>query len=365
MKRKGRPPTKLVVEPGLLEEVKRLYRTTKNVNTKERAQVILLATEGTRSYQELARTVGRASSTVREWIGRFCESGLDALESRQGQGGGRPSPIQDKEVLDALEEHLRDGTWRTAAEARQWLEEEKGIPRCVSSLRYWMGKLNGALKMPRPVHVKKEPAEAEAFKEHLLENLRGLELPRGSRVKVWVQDEARYGLHTVLRRCWGLKGARVVKSAQQKYQWGYVYGALNVVDGGGEFCYMPTVTLEHVEAFLEQLASSDPEAEHVVIWDGAGFHHRPGDLRLPERIHPLQLPPYSPELNPIEGLWDVVKDKICNRVFETLDAIEEKITEALRPYWEQPAFARSLVGEGWLYNQANNTFANNVPNSFC
>ena len=165
------------MEPELLEEVRKLHRTTKNVRTKERAQVILLATVGTRSYDELARMAGRASSTVRDWIGRFCETGLDALESRQGQGGGRPSPIHDQEVRAELEQHLEDGTWRTAAQARQWLEEEKGIPRSVSSLRYWLGKLKGALKVPRPVHVKKDPAKAEAFKEHLLETLRELDLP--------------------------------------------------------------------------------------------------------------------------------------------------------------------------------------------
>ena len=121
--------------------------------------------------------------------------------------------------------------------------------------------------------------------------------------------------------------------------------------------------LEHVQAFLEQVAQSDPVAEHIIIWDGAGFHHRPGDERIPERVHLVPLPAYSPELNPIERLWDVVKDQICNRVFDTLDAIEEKITEALRPYWEQPVYARSLVGDGWLHTQANATPVKFMPNS--
>ena len=79
--------------------------------------------------------------------------------------------------------------------------------------------------------------------------------------------------------------------------------------------------------FLEQIAASDPYAEHVIIWDGAGFHHRPEDPRLPKNLHLLPLPPYSPELNPIERLWDIAKDQICNRVFETLDAMEEKLTD--------------------------------------
>ena len=95
--------------------------------------------------------------------------------------------------------------------ARQWLEEEKGIPRSVSSLYYY-----GALKMPRPVHIKKDPAKAETFKEHLLATLRGLDLPGRSLVKVWVQDEARYGLHMVLRHCWGLKGEHASASRRSR-----------------------------------------------------------------------------------------------------------------------------------------------------
>jgi hypothetical protein len=85
---------------------------------------------------------------------------------------------------------------------------------------------------------------------------------------------------------------------------------------------------------------------------------------LPDNLHLVPLPAYSPELNPIERLWDVAKDPICNRVFDALDAIEEKLTEALRPYWEQPAVARSLVGDGRLHTQANATFGNFIPDSF-
>lgn len=363
MNKRGRPPIKLAMEPQLKEHVQRIHRETKDVRTKERAQVILLATQGTLSYQQIADTVGRASSTIRGWIDRFCEEGADALICRQGQGGGRPSPMSDPEVQQAIEQHLKEGTWRTAGQAREWLETELDIPRSTSCMKYWLGKLSGALKMPRPVHIKKNPAEAEDFKEHLYDKLNDLDLPPGSRVKIWVQDEARYGLHSAHRRCWGLKGVRVIKPAQQKYEWSYVYGALEVVNGDGVFCYMPTVTLEHVEAFLEQVAQSDPAAEHIIIWDGAGFHHRPGDERIPERVHLVPLPAYSPELNPMERLWDIVKDQICNRVFDTLDAIEEKITEALRPYWEQPVYARSLVGDGWLHTQANATPVKFMPNS--
>ncbi len=207
--------------------------------------------------------------------------------------------------------------------------------------------------MPRPVHVKKNVADAERFKEHFYEKLEDLGIEGGRRVRVWVQDEARYGLHSVTRRCWGLRGVRVVKPAQQKYEWGYIYGALDVVGGGGEFCYFPSVNLESVEMFLRQIADSDKESEHVVIWDNAGFHHRPGDCRIPDRIHLLPLPAYSPELNPVEKLWDMVKDNIANNVYSLLDDIQDSITEVLSPFWESSKPALRLVGEGWLHLKAN------------
>ena len=287
--KKGRPKLKLAMALELLNEVKKLHRETKDVRTKERAQAILLASGGHHTYEEIAKTLGRSRSTVQRWIERFEKEGVGFFPARQGRGGGRPSPIQCPEVQQAIKQHLENATWRTAAEARQWLESEKGIRCSLSNMYYWLGKLAGALKMPRPVHIKKIPAEAEDFKAHLYEKLKELALPAEARVKIWVQDEARYGLHSAHRRCWGLK----VKPAQQKYKWSYVYGALEVVEGGGVFCYLPTVTLEHTHAYLVQIAKTDPEAEHIVIWDGAGFHHRPEEERIPDRIHLVQLPSYS------------------------------------------------------------------------
>lgn len=139
---------------------------------------------------------------------------------------------------------------------------------------------------------------------------------------------------------------------QQCYQWEYVYGALEVVQGGAQFRFMPSVSLAFSYGFLEQIAASDPLAHHVVIWDQAGFHLQAKRHRLPERIHLLSLPPYSPELNPVEGLWDQVQDRTCNRRHADLDELEETLIRALRPFWEKPAKVLSLIHH-WLHAQAN------------
>lgn len=124
--------------------------------------------------------------------------------------------------------------------------------------------------------------------------------------------------------------------------------------GRSEFLYSPTVNLKLSMSFLEQISRSNPEAEHVVVWDGAGFHQKKQLVGLPHNIHLIALPPYSPELNPIEQLWDQVAVAYANRVYETLDEIEEDISNALRPFWESPAPVLSLLGaDNYLLSSAN------------
>jgi transposase len=93
-----------------------------------------------------------------------------------------------------------------------------------------------------------------------------------------------------------------------------------------------------------------------VLWDGAGFHPQDGAAGLPENVRLLPLPPYSPELNPLEGLWDQLKDQLCNKVYASLRALENAITDFLRPFWENPERVRDLIGNGWLLSQAKAFF---------
>ena len=92
----------------------------------------------------------------------------------------------------------------------------------------------------------------------------------------------------------------------------------------------------------------------MVIADQAGFHLRPGDPRLPEGIHIISLPPYSPELNPCEQLWDVIKDTegFANALFESIDKLRSALLPGLRLFWEDSALVLSLVGRPWMHDQA-------------
>lgn len=155
----------------------------------------------------------------------------------------------------------------------------------------------------------------------------------------------RYGLHPLVRRVWSLKGMRVVTPVERRFEWGYLFGALEVGGGASEFLYSPTVNKEADVHFLQQIAASNEDAVHVVIGDG----------ELPANLKIITLPAYSPELNPVEKFWAIVKDTICNTPWPTLEALEEKITATLRKYWEDTSRVLSLFANSYLRSELSDS----------
>jgi transposase len=321
---------------------------------KNRLLAVKLAARGEHTSAEVADICGIARGHLFRWLAAVREGGLEALLKRDKPGPreGTPRGVNPA-VFEELQSKLKAGEFVTAEEARQWLEEKHGVVRPYATVWRWLKKAGGVLLVPRPSHSKKDPAAAPAFREELAGKLEKLELPEGSKVKLWMMDEARFGLHTEMRRLWACKGQRPVVTRQIKYEWDYLYGSLDVVGGQAHFCQIPAVNQEWDRRYLEDLAMTHEEAIHVLIRDQAGFHLRDGDPRLPDRVRIIDLPPYCPELNPCEQLWDLVKDGIGNKVFDTIEELREATLPILKRYWNDAAAVLRLVGRGWLLDQVN------------
>ena len=190
------------------------------------------------------------------------------------------------------------------------------------------------------------------MRAELAAKLTALALPPCRPVRLWVLDEMRYGWHGFTRRVWGLPGHRPVVPTQQKYQWGFVYGAVGVGLSRTEFLLTETMDQAYSREFYRQIGRSDPAALHLLIQEGAGFHLREGDPDLPDNVRVLAWPPYSPEWNPIKGLWDQVKEGLCNQVFETLAELEVVWRAQRQRFWQDARRVPSLIF-GWLLDQAN------------
>ncbi len=108
---------------------------------------------GLYTLEEIAEIVGVFRSIVQDWIMRFKQGGLQAILVRP-KALGKPSRLREPSLQQEMTDLLRQGKWRTARQAQRWLEQTHGIKIAVSTLYGWMGKLGGALKVPRPVNIK-------------------------------------------------------------------------------------------------------------------------------------------------------------------------------------------------------------------
>lgn len=344
--------------PDLAAAVTAALAQCKDVRSHQRLVAMRLAASGELTAAQIAEQLGVSRRQFFNWVDALKAGGVEQLLERE-HGGGQPPQIQGV-ILKELVAGLQAGRWKRAREVQAWLEQKHAAKLSVKGVYYWLGKLGGVLKVPRKTHAQKDADASARFQQQLCEQLRNLNVAGGKAVRVWMADEHRYGLIPVVRRCWTLRGVRPTVPYQTRYEWGYLYSALEV-DGqnAAEFACLPGVSLELSRLFLERLAARDPEAEHVVIWDQAGFHPQPKRHAVPERIHLLPLPPYSPELNPVEVIGDVIKDRIANTLWPSLEALEEALGEELRPIYENADRVRSLVSHPWLIHQINVTAVEN------
>lgn len=162
-------------------------------------------------------------------------------------------------------------------------------------------------------------------------------------------DEHRFGLISVVRRCWSLRGVRPYAPYHTKYHWRLPvlgFGSRRRARQSGALCQQREPGNQR--QVPGATGASDPVSQHVVIWDRAGFHPRMGHATIPAGVHVLSLPAYSPELNPVEKIGSFIKDAVCNRVYQTLAEIEAAIAKELQPPWTQAQRMAQLIGEGWL-----------------
>ena len=303
----------------------------------------------------IGESVGVSEASVKRWFGIYRQGGIEAVLQRGYEAVGRPSKMDD-EIEAYLLKGLNNARWNTGHQVCEDLERHFGQPFKYKTVWNWLKKCAGVLRVPRPVHEKRDSAKAEAFKRTFLGILKKLPVAAGKPVKVWFADESRYGLLPNLRRVWTRRGLRPHKLWQSKYEFSYCYGAIDPIEGKTVFLQTPSVNMEWTKAFLEQIKLQYPDYEHIVVWDGAGFHPKDSSHEMiPDGIHIVTLPPYSPELNPIEKLWDLIQDHTANKLWPTITRLDEVVGLHLKDWWEDPHRVISLFGNGWIRASVNAT----------
>lgn len=325
---------------------------------RERLLAVRLGLKGDLYLEQIAEQMGRSMTTIQTWFDAFRERGIAGLEPSKAKRGF--SSALHQKAQKELRKKLSKGSFRRAEDARVWLQKRYNISFSQSHMRTLLGKLGARLKVVRPRNPNSCDLKREQFRTGLARQL-FTELKaqhsdtdwKQRPVRVWVADEARFGLQPCLKRSWVTRGVRALKDSQIRYQWRYIWGAVEVDGDESAYLYSEGANTEFSISFLEQISLKDPDSEHVVIWDGAGFHPNGNDERIPKNVTVLKQPPYSPELNCIEKLWDMLRDSLCNRSWNNIDHLLEQATRWLKDFWETPERIHSLVGDGWMLQQTN------------
>lgn len=143
---------------------------------------------------------------------------------------------------------------------------------------------------------------------------------------VFFFDEGRFGIRSTLTRMWAKKGTPLNVKIKQGYQSFYMYSAVSPHKGDDFSLILPQVNTEMMNIFLEELSNAYSEYTILLIMDQAGWH-KSKELNIPPNIQIEFLPPYSPELNPVERLWKWIKKEVVhNKVFATLEQLIESVS---------------------------------------
>ena len=130
----------------------------------------------------------------------------------------------------------------------------------------------------------------------------------------------------------------------------YVYALTTVNPQEGRIfsLVLPWVDAEGMSIFLKQTAQVFDDEFCLMLLDGAGWH-RANDLRIPKTMRLIFLPPYSPELNPVEHVWEYLRENVFgNLVFETLDDVMELLCQGLKSLSQLPHLVKSLTCFDWI-----------------
>jgi transposase len=333
-------------------ELKQLLRTEKKPRRRERLQMLYLFRTGqakTRKSADEMLSVHR--TTISTWSDAYERGGLGRLLHMKTKSNNKPSlPLH---VLHTLKRKLRRRRGFISYKSIQrWLEKRYSL--CVpystvhGIVRYG---LKAKLKVGRKSHVKKNEKDGVAFRENIPAILSCLKPLCGEdNMRLFSQDESRFGLLPIPRRRITLPGIKPISPVQFQFESYYLYGAVEPKTGENFFLELPNLNAQCFQIYLDEFSKAYADSFNVMILDRGKFHQAQR-LRIPNNVVPVFLPPYSPELNPIERLWEDIKAEIADELYPTIQALMDKVASIIKRYTKEAI--QSLTSYPYLIEAVN------------
>lgn len=333
-----------------VEEVKERMNTETRPWIRLRWWIIYHALVAPRKAEEIALHTGVSATTVHRVVSTYNRLGPSVLET-PGKGGRRHEYLtlpEERAFLAPFFTQAESGEIATVAQIQCAFEERVGHPVDESMIYRLLNRHGWRKLMPRSRHPKADPHAQEQFKKNfpvqVAEAVATREAGDERPVLIMAQDEGCFGRISRSKRCWAPPGVRPHVPAQVVREYTYVYAAVAPDLGRMISLILPEASTVMMNLFLEQVSQAFSTFFIVMQVDQAGWH-RANDLVIPENIRLISQPAYSPELNPVEHVWDELREKyLHNRIFSSLDPLIDVLCQGLMALAVDPERLRSLTG---------------------
>ena len=347
----------LVTDHHTLEHLQGLAQAIPQKRHWRRVQAVVLAKQG-RTAGDIAQALGCSLRAVKNWVAQYNRGGIAALDERPRAGRPRLlTPEHYPRLKRRLDDPPRpeDGVCTLRGlDVQRIVAQEYGVAMGLQAVYDLLHRLGSSSLMPRPQHEDANPEVQEFFKEIVVEQIDAIaEQHPDQEVRTSFQDEARFGTQGTITRVWAPKGSRPRAVRQNGREWLSVLMAVCVSTGAASALIMPELNTGVLNLFLEQFWRELPAGVHaVLIWDGAGYHTG-GDLVVPSNVSLIQLPPYSPELNPVENLWHYLRSHHwSNRPYRDYDELVNEASRSLCAVGCDPEHLKSICNAEYVQRRA-------------
>jgi len=282
--------------------------------------------------------------TLRLWVGRYNQCGIDGLTYRPG--GRPPRRLESAEIDDRIIPYVLDPskagqTHWTATKLCGWLRREKDLDLSYSTLVRYLHEKGFVRRLPRPVPEPPDRDRWEDQREVFAGELIGLMEDRDT--DVFFGDEVGFEGDPRPRHRWVPRGSNPTQGYHGGHVRQNVIGAVNPQSGQLVSLIVPHSDTEVFQAFLDTMAKEVPQGAREVwlVLDNASWH-KSKSLHW-HHIRPKFLPPYSPDFNPIERLWQHIKSNyLAGFVTRYGQELNEKIYLSIRELLEKTDTIKSV-----------------------
>src|SRR5207253_2873038 len=284
-----------------------------------------------REAKDIAKHTGVSVSTVHKLISTYNRQGVSAVETK-GKGGRYNAYLTREEEQDLLQpfvERAERGELTTVAQIKQAFEKRVGHEVDETTIHRLLKRQKWRKLVPRPFHPQADKEEQEHFEQNfatLVEEVVQSRDPNDKRpVLKMAQDEACFGRICISRRSWAPKHIRPLVPRHIVREYTYVYAVVAPKEGKMTSLILPYADTPMMNLFLGHVSRTFSQYFLVIQVDQAGWHSAK-DLIIPL----IYQPAYSPELNPVEHIWEEIREKaFSNRAFVSLDAVIDTLCDQL------------------------------------